>query len=347
MNCKKATHALGAIGLAGLLLTAGYGLRGLQDKTTASTGGGTTTPSSRTGATSSPGEVRPDRERRPGQSKADDKKSPDPEALRRVQEEFVAALDLPPTAARQKQLILLAQQLPLSVLLGDPSPLDPSKLTDDDLRAVASVIDNHLRWSTDAEALTLAKASAGSPVFASIAGGMADYLLKNMDAGKAWSTISNWEVDPAKQKLVLDKLAAKIGHDRPEEFAALLKSSPDGKMLEAYGQTFVRAWSSKDPQAATAWAYQGPPDQPAPLAKSAFASWCVSDPYSASEWLRALPAGDKRDHVAVELVKYLTLRKDNEAAKEWADSIQNPDLKAKMAKVFEPQVSKKKQEKPR
>lgn len=90
-------------------------------------------------------------------------------------------------------------------------------------------------------------------------------------------------------------------------------------------------WAELDPQGAAAYALQHEPQNPnqaAPdsLLSSALRQWVRQDPYAASSYVNALPAGTQRDQT-VALLAHAAIHAEPDGALAWAGNIADPALR--------------------
>ncbi len=96
-------------------------------------------------------------------------------------------------------------------------------------------------------------------------------------------------------------------------------------------QQLGRKWAELDPQGAATYALAHEPQnpnqaRPDSLLSSAMRQWVGQDPYAASGWVSALPAGEQRDQT-VALLAHAAIHSEPDGALAWAGNIADPALR--------------------
>lgn len=94
-------------------------------------------------------------------------------------------------------------------------------------------------------------------------------------------------------------------------------------------------WALKEPEKVAGWMSSLMPEDVAlpAIAGRLAAGWYQHDSNACSSWVASLPEGNMRDRAAASLVTFLSMQ-DTEAAKTWAESINDGVLKAECFKLI-------------
>jgi len=161
------------------------------------------------------------------------------------------------------------------------------------------------------------------------------WTMQDVNAARAWARTLP---EDTTRMQVMQTIASVEANGDLQAFADNLSQTPDGLEKDLRVNTLAVQWAYQDPQAASAWAAQLPPDD-SRQEKSNFRNnlisqvafvWANTDPTAAAKWVEQL-AGMAHDQAAESVARQM-LRTDPSSAIRLMDTIQNKTVWENAAK---------------